>query len=70
MKRVVVTGMGIVSPLGNNVHAVWQSLLNSRSGITKLFKNDLPDLEYLEVKIGGKANISTTNMEKLAVLPM
>ena len=34
MKRVVVTGIGIVSCLGNNQEEVYQSLKNSKSGIT------------------------------------
>ena len=34
MKRVVITGVGIVSCLGNNQAEVYQSLLNSKSGIT------------------------------------
>jgi 3-oxoacyl-[acyl-carrier-protein] synthase-1 len=34
MKRVVVTGIGIVSCLGNNQNEVYDSLLNTRSGIT------------------------------------
>ena len=34
MKRVVVTGIGGVSCLGNNQEEVYQSLLNSKSGIT------------------------------------
>ena len=34
MKRVVVTGIGIVSCLGNNQEEVCQSLLNSKSGIS------------------------------------
>ena len=34
MKRVVVTGIGIVSCLGNNQEEVYQSLINSKSGIT------------------------------------
>jgi 3-oxoacyl-[acyl-carrier-protein] synthase-1 len=34
MKRVVITGIGIVSCLGNNQEEVYQSLLNSKSGIT------------------------------------
>ena len=34
MKRVVVTGLGIVSCLGNNQEEVYQSLLNSKSGIS------------------------------------
>ncbi|MDC1210140.1 beta-ketoacyl-ACP synthase I, partial [Pseudomonadota bacterium] len=31
--RVVVTGMGIVSPIGNNVNEVKDSLINKKSGI-------------------------------------
>ena len=34
MKRVVVTGIGVVSCLGNNQEEVYQSLINSKSGIT------------------------------------
>ena len=34
MKRVVVTGLGVVSCLGNNQEEVYQSLLNTKSGIT------------------------------------
>ena len=34
MKRVVITGIGIVSCLGNNQNEVYDSLLNTRSGIT------------------------------------
>ena len=34
MKRVVVTGIGIVSCLGNNQKEVYESLLNSKSGIS------------------------------------
>ena len=32
-KRVVITGMGIVSSIGNNVEAVKNSLINQKSGI-------------------------------------
>jgi len=34
--RVVVTGMGVVSPLGNSVSAFWEGLLAGRSGIGPL----------------------------------
>ena len=34
MKRVVITGLGIVSCLGNNQDEVYLSLLNSKSGIS------------------------------------
>ena len=43
MKRVVVTGIGVVSCLGNNQEEVYQSLLNSKSGISfqKNIKNTI-----------------------------
>ena len=34
MKRVVITGLGIVSCLGNNQEEVFQSLINTKSGIS------------------------------------
>ena len=34
MKRVVISGIGIVSCLGNNQDEVYKSLLNSKSGIS------------------------------------
>ena len=34
MKRVVITGIGVVSCLGNNQEEVYRSLINSKSGIT------------------------------------
>ncbi|RFS19502.1 beta-ketoacyl-[acyl-carrier-protein] synthase II [Chitinophaga silvatica] len=32
MKRVVITGMGTVSPIGNNLNDFWNSLINGKSG--------------------------------------
>lgn len=32
-RRIVITGMGIVSPLGNDLETVWDGLCNGRSGI-------------------------------------
>ncbi len=54
MKRVVVTGIGIVSCLGNNQDEVYQSLLNSKSGIT--FSEDYKE-HNLKSHVHGKPNI-------------
>ena len=35
IKRVVITGMGIVSSIGNDVEEVKKSLINQKSGIVK-----------------------------------
>ncbi|AGN87280.1 3-oxoacyl-ACP synthase [Enterobacter sp. R4-368] len=43
-KRIVVTGMGIVSPLGCGVSHVWQSLLQGKSGISRLADEVVDDI--------------------------
>jgi 3-oxoacyl-[acyl-carrier-protein] synthase-1 len=54
MKRVVVTGIGIVSCLGNSQEEVYQSLLNSKSGIS--FSEEYKE-HNLKSQIHGKPNI-------------
>lgn len=39
-RRVVVTGLGIVSPVGNTVEDAWQNILAGRSGIGQITKFD------------------------------
>ena len=54
MKRVVITGIGIVSCLGNNQEEVFQSLINGKSGIS--FSQEYKDYN-LKSHIHGKPNI-------------
>ena len=42
--RVVVTGLGTVSPVGLNVRSTWQSLLAGRSGVDYITTFDHPVL--------------------------
>ncbi len=51
MRRVVVTGMGIVCPLGVGLEHVWARLTNGESGITAIQRFDTKDLPS---KIAGQ----------------
>jgi 3-oxoacyl-[acyl-carrier-protein] synthase II len=51
MSRVFVTGMGVVSPLGNSVGHFWSALVEGRSGIRRLERIDTTDLA---ATIGGE----------------
>lgn len=50
-RRVVITGLGIVSPVGNSVSEAWSNLIEGRSGITAISKFDT---EGLSVRIAGE----------------
>ena len=54
MKRVVISGVGIVSCLGNNQDEVYKSLLNSKSGIS--FSEEYKEYN-LKSNVHGKPNI-------------
>ena len=46
MKRVVVTGMGAVTPVGNSVGEFWTSLINGVNGIEEITRFDTTDSKY------------------------
>lgn len=46
MRRVVVTGIGVVSALGSNTADFWASLIEGRSGIRPMTKVDTADLRF------------------------
>jgi 3-oxoacyl-[acyl-carrier-protein] synthase II len=50
-RRVVVTGMGTVCPLGNNWRDAWKAMAEGRSGIAALTQFDT---SQFEVRIGGE----------------
>ena len=50
-KRVVITGMGVISSVGNDVETFWNSLKNGVCGIEVI---DKFPTEELPVKIAGK----------------
>lgn len=47
MRRVVVTGMGVVSPLGRGVKHNWESLMAGKSGISRIEGVDLKDIPVM-----------------------
>ena len=60
MRRVVVTGLGTINPLGNSVGASWNSLIASNSGISKITKFDV---ENYPCKIAGSIEDLNINDE-------
>ncbi|AIS52557.1 3-oxoacyl-[acyl-carrier-protein] synthase 2 [Thermoanaerobacter kivui] len=43
MNRVVITGVGVISPLGNTIEEFWSSLINGKSGIDVVRKFDVSE---------------------------
>ncbi|MCE0452928.1 beta-ketoacyl-ACP synthase II [Brevibacillus sp. AF8] len=50
MEKVVVTGMGVISPIGNTVNQFWNSLVQGKSGISPI---DTFDTARNKTKIAG-----------------
>lgn len=45
MRRVVITGAGVISPVGNDIDSFWNSLLQGRHGIAPIEGFDTSDLD-------------------------
>ena len=60
MRRVVVTGIGTINPLGNTVDSSWNSLINSNSGISKITKFQV---DTLPCKIAGSIDDEKINVD-------
>lgn len=51
-RRVAVTGLGVLSPVGNTVESSWDALVNGKSGIARI--QTLDNLEEYASQIGGE----------------
>ena len=51
MKRVAITGLGVVSPLGNDAASTWEAAVAGRSGVGEI---QAFDTEEFEIKIAGE----------------
>ncbi|MDV7390510.1 beta-ketoacyl synthase N-terminal-like domain-containing protein, partial [Arthrospira platensis SPKY1] len=49
-RRVVVTGLGIVSPVGSTVEKAWANIVAGKSGISPI---DVFDASEMPVRISG-----------------
>ena len=50
-RRVVITGMGVITPLGSDLNVFWQNLLAGKSGIGPVTRFDVTNFDC---KIGGE----------------
>ena len=64
-RRVVITGLGLVSPLGNSVESFWNALVSGRSGVTYL--QDLP-ADALPMAWGAEALDFTGKIDDFGIL--
>ncbi|MCK4912491.1 MAG: beta-ketoacyl-ACP synthase II [Candidatus Omnitrophica bacterium] len=53
MRRVVITGCGVISPVGNEKGSFWDSLTNGKSGVGKITNFDATEFDS---KIAGEVN--------------
>ena len=44
-RRVVITGMGIISPVGNSVSEAWNNIIDGNNGVSPITKFDTKDFE-------------------------
>lgn len=66
MRRVVVTGLGMVSPLGCGVEPTWKRILNGESGARRIEGFDVSDLQtkYACTVVRGDGSNDTFNPDK------
>jgi len=72
-RRVVVTGLGMVTPLGNSVAETWEGVLAGKSGIGQITRFDTTAFPCTiagsvpETRTGPKVSSRPLTMKKLVV---
>ena len=61
-QRIYISGLGIISAIGNNVQETWHSLSNSKSGIGKI--NHLTT-RYKDEFLAGEVKLSNVELADL-----
>ena len=69
MRRIVVTGMGMVSPLGKNLEESWSALQEGRSGVGKITLFDAETFSSACGLIKPDPEIYLTTLDTLGVEP-
>ena len=64
-RRVVITGLGVVCPLGRDLESFWSNLVNKKSGISAL---DCLPQDALDLPYGGQAKCFTGDIENFGPL--
>ena len=67
MKRVVVTGIGLVTSLGSTLETFWNGLMTKTSALSLLKKSDYTALGCTSPILAGKVEISIPIIESLTV---
>ena len=58
-RRVVVTGIGMVTPLGIGLADSWKALTAGRSGVVRLTEDQVPGLSALPAQIAATVSTAT-----------
>jgi 3-oxoacyl-[acyl-carrier-protein] synthase II len=52
-REVVITGMGVVSPVASELNRFWEGIKNGQSGITRVENEKVENIDQYAVQIGG-----------------
>ena len=54
MRRVVITGLGAITPIGNDINSLWESVKAGKCGIDKITHYDITDKK---ISLAGEVHI-------------